>query len=239
MIRRICILLLAALGHQAACADDGPAAIAPIVERLNDDRFVERQKAAAALIEKAATEFEDVVLALYAEPMQRDAERRVLATSIMRKIYQRHVLGVGTPYCGWRLERLISDDEDGRMAFSPLVGEVEPGSPAERAGLGEGDEILTLDGEPLPKAGGVTLLQRRIASKRPGDEILLTVQRWKPKFKGSKRILDAKPEEQRAVTIVLGEPTKTEAEPFLEESFASWVALEVDAIQRSSRPASQ
>jgi len=55
-----------------------------------------------------------------------------------------------------------------------LLGGVEKGSPAERAGLKAGDVVLALDGKPVADA---TALARGIADYKPGDSVQLKVWR--------------------------------------------------------------
>ena len=57
---------------------------------------------------------------------------------------------------------------------SALVIAVTPGSPAEAAGLQEGDRITALNGEALPEGGR---LDQAIAAWSPGDTVSLTVAR--------------------------------------------------------------
>ncbi len=55
-----------------------------------------------------------------------------------------------------------------------LVAEVQPDTPAAKAGIQAGDAILSVDGEPLKDARD---LSRRIASKQPGAKVNLQVVR--------------------------------------------------------------
>jgi Do/DeqQ family serine protease len=55
-----------------------------------------------------------------------------------------------------------------------LVGEVEPGSPAERAGIRKGDVIVAFNGTPVPDGNS---LRNMIASTQPGTEVTLTIFR--------------------------------------------------------------
>jgi S1-C subfamily serine protease len=54
------------------------------------------------------------------------------------------------------------------------VADVRSGSPAAEAGLRAGDVVTAVDGETVESADD---LQRLIESKKPGDELELTVER--------------------------------------------------------------
>ena len=57
-----------------------------------------------------------------------------------------------------------------------LVEEVEPGSPAEKAGIKSGDVLLSVDGQDVPHSEE---LPRMIAAHKPGTQVKLTIQRDK------------------------------------------------------------
>jgi S1-C subfamily serine protease len=69
-----------------------------------------------------------------------------------------------------------------------VVVEVRPDSPADRAGLQQGDIITAIDDEPV---GSIAELVGRIQQRRPGDDVTLTVART-----GT---------DERTVTVTLGE----------------------------------
>ena len=69
-------------------------------------------------------------------------------------------------------------EEEGRL----LVESVAPGSPAEKAGIVKGDELVALDGQPVKETADV---QFRVAGKREGDTARVTVLRG-----GEEKILD-------------------------------------------------
>ncbi len=55
-----------------------------------------------------------------------------------------------------------------------IVTQLEPNSPAQRAGLKPDDVITQLDGEPIPSASALT---RNVALKRPGNDAQITLYR--------------------------------------------------------------
>ena len=61
-------------------------------------------------------------------------------------------------------------ESEGRL----LVESVAPGSPAEKAGIAKGDELLALDGEPVKETVDVLF---RVGEKRDGDTARVTVRR--------------------------------------------------------------
>src|SRR5262249_34923776 len=55
-----------------------------------------------------------------------------------------------------------------------LVGEVQPGSPADKAGIKPGDVVLSVDGTPVE---GSKAVQRTVLSKRIGQQVNLEIWR--------------------------------------------------------------
>jgi Do/DeqQ family serine protease len=68
-----------------------------------------------------------------------------------------------------------------------VIGTVEPGSPAERAGLRRGDIVVAIDGIPVRSA---TQIRNRVGLKRVGETVTLTVER-----DGGRRDLSARIQE--------------------------------------------
>jgi uncharacterized iron-regulated protein len=62
------------------------------------------------------------------------------------------------------------EEKDGRL----LVDSVAPGSPAEKAGITKGDELLALDGQPVKEPADVLF---RVNEKQDGDAAQVTVRR--------------------------------------------------------------
>ena len=62
------------------------------------------------------------------------------------------------------------EEKEGRL----LVESVAPGSPAEKAGIAKGDELLALDGQPVKETVDVFF---RVGEKRDGDAAQITLRR--------------------------------------------------------------
>jgi len=62
------------------------------------------------------------------------------------------------------------EEKEGRL----VVDSVAPGSPAEKAGIGKGDELLALDGQPVRETADVFF---RVGEKREGDTARVTIRR--------------------------------------------------------------
>jgi S1-C subfamily serine protease len=92
-------------------------------------------------------------------------------------VVRRSFIGVQAQTAG--LNRNIARHYELNITTGALLLAVEPGSPAARAGLQEGDVIVALDGVPVE---GVDVLHRLLNEERIGETTRLTVLR------GSKRI---------------------------------------------------
>ncbi len=78
------------------------------------------------------------------------------------------------------------------VAIQDLTPEVEPGSPAERAGLRTNDLVVAVNGAPMHNG---TELRNRVGLSRIGDEVELTVDRG-----GSERTVSVRVEQAPAPT---------------------------------------
>ena len=77
----------------------------------------------------------------------------------------------------------VAEAMGGRLTEGAVVGQVERGSPADRAGLRRGDVIVAIDGVPVQSA---TQVRNRVGPKRVGDRVELVLER-----DGSRRIVTA------------------------------------------------
>src|SRR3954453_1008659 len=74
-------------------------------------------------------------------------------------------------------------------AEGPVAAQVDPGSPAERAGLKRGDVVVAIDGVQIHSA---TQVRNHVGLKRVGQPVALTVER-----DGDKRVLTATIQEEQ------------------------------------------
>jgi serine protease Do len=74
------------------------------------------------------------------------------------------------------------------IAGAVVQGFSTPDTPTERAGLQQGDVIVTVDGEPVNRLND---LQRTVASRRPGEQVHLEVIRYGEQKALDVRLIDA------------------------------------------------
>ena len=86
-------------------------------------------------------------------------------------------------------------------AHGALVSGIEPGSPADRAGLKQGDVIVTLDGRQVTDGNA---LRNQIASTRPGSSVSLGILRDGKTESRAVRLVERE-REQRASSTPVGE----------------------------------
>jgi S1-C subfamily serine protease len=97
--------------------------------------------------------------------------RQVVETALGGgKVVARPWLGVASQPVTGDIARSLGLDRP----HGVLLADVYPGSTAARAGLKQGDAILTVNGQPVDDE---TSLNYRIGTHRPGDEVTLSVQR--------------------------------------------------------------
>lgn len=77
-----------------------------------------------------------------------------------------------SPRGGARIGIELAIDSEGGASLQ--IASVQPGSPAERAGLEPGDRLRSLDGAPLEDYAG---LKQRLAGHQPGDQVELGIRR--------------------------------------------------------------
>ena len=102
-----------------------------------------------------------------------------IPASMVRRVVESALGGggqVARPWLGARTQAVDSDTARGLGLDRPqgvLVGAVYPGSAADRAGIRQGDLILSLDGQAVYDQNGLNYL---VATRRPGETMRLQVR---------------------------------------------------------------
>lgn len=115
---------------------------------------------------------------------------------------------VSRGFLGVTLQAVSREQADALELERPagaLINQVEPGSPADEAGIEVGDVILEFEGMPIDRHSELPPL---VGMERPGTEIELTVWRW-----GERRTLEVTLGEQDASAIERGRDGDSAAEP--------------------------
>jgi Do/DeqQ family serine protease len=103
-----------------------------------------------------------------------------IPAAMVRRVVETAVGGgrsVNRPWLGARLQSVDSDTAKSLgldRAGGAMVTSIYPGGPAARAGLGEGDVIVTADGQPVTDDG---VLNYRVATHKPGEEMVVGVRK--------------------------------------------------------------
>jgi S1-C subfamily serine protease len=115
----------------------------------------------------------------------------------------------------WRHEEFGLDDlpfllPQGTHVQGVIVVSVEEGSPADLAGLGEGDVITAVDGEPVD---GPKVLVDLVADLEPGDELVLAM-------------VDEEGDAGREIEVTLGEHPDEKGKPYLGVEIGAYFRME-------------
>jgi membrane-associated protease RseP (regulator of RpoE activity) len=108
-----------------------------------------------------------------------------------------------------------------------IIGQVAEGSPAEAAGLQQGDLITALDGEPVADAGA---LAEAIRNHRPGEEITLTVNRLASSEDagGEGAGGSAGWAEPLSIDVTLGENPEKEGQGYLGVTVQGFIRIQIE-----------
>ena len=135
-----------------------------LLVHLDDPSYAARQEASARLLDQAFS-IEQIQQGLSRRDLSPEQRHRLLA------VYSERVLNIPRGALGITMTfaRPVVAGQPGEVVINSLL----PGLPAERV-LQRGDRIGRIDGSPLLSN---TDLLRQIQSKRPGDEVVMTVRR--------------------------------------------------------------
>ena len=148
-----------------------------IMHGMASQDFKEREAASERLLEISRHRLPQVAKALFKKARtSEDPEIRARSIDSFKGLFEFHVLGKGDANLGVLWHWHIKLHLKGEMRARPLVREISPGSPAEKAGLKKGDIICYVDGKELHRQKGVLALREILRSKEAGDEVVLTVR---------------------------------------------------------------
>ena len=147
----------------AAPADRAVETLELLVEQLDDPSYAARQEASARLLDRAFS-IDQIKQRLSRRDLLPEQRHRLLA------VYSQRVLSIPRGALGITMPRgPAAAGQPGEVIVTRLL----PGLPAERV-LKRGDRIGRIDGVPLLNSND---LIKRIQSRRPGDEVVMTVRR--------------------------------------------------------------
>lgn len=126
-----------------------------------------------------------------------------------RSVLHRRLTIEGLPFQWHHFEGPFPDLPEGDFLQGTVVQRVKADSPADEAGLREGDLISAIDGEPVR---GSQDLADAISEREPGEEVMLTVHR-------------SGDDEEQEIEVTLGEHPDEEGKAYLGVSAGGHVIL--------------
>lgn len=151
------------------------------VDGLTSEDFTAREKSQKDLLDWCREKRTPRAAAVSELSTDEDPEIRKRASEILRELSDEDYLSEGQGYLGVSLlEEMLNAGPDGKARVGVRILAVLRGSPADTAGLKEGDLILAIDGKSWTEAGAINVLMDEIAKRKPLVNIVLTVSREAP-----------------------------------------------------------
>lgn len=150
-----------------------------LVSGLASEDFRERNKAQDDLLNWAQSNGAGAGIAIHTLTTTSDEpEVRLRCVEILRSLSDRDYLSDGKGYLGIEFnEEGINGDEGKKNAIGIRITRVVRGSPAEAAGLLNGDTIIALNGVNWKDVGAEQDFIKKIADTKPLEEIVLKISR--------------------------------------------------------------
>jgi len=153
-----------------------------LVEGLASEEFARREASQSGLLEWASGREQAGVEILKLSRGSDDPEVQKRSSEILRKLSDKDYLSEGMGYLGITMqeEKLQGEAKGGGRQFGIRILGLMRGSPAEKAGIKQGDLIIALNGKTWNEIGAVTVFGDVISRTKPLVEVILTVRRGEP-----------------------------------------------------------
>lgn len=154
---------------------------AELVKGLGSEEFAKRETSQAELLEWARGREHAGVEILKLSQGSDDPEIQKRSSEILRKLSDEDYLSDGQGYLGIRMqEEQIQGKGNGKGQIGIRVSGLMKGSPADQAGVKQGDLIIALNGKTWNEVGAVAVFGDAISQTKPLVEVILTVKRGEP-----------------------------------------------------------
>ncbi len=150
-----------------------------LLDGLSDPVFQQRQRAQDKLLKWSSDNADQAVpLLIRKAGSEEDPESRERIMGVLRSLSDIDYLSGGSAYLGIVMrEEVLPGAPEEKIRVGIRVGNVMSGSPAELAGLREGDLVIALSGKGWSEAGATNLFAEEIAAMLPLSEIKLSIVR--------------------------------------------------------------
>jgi len=175
-----------------------------LIKELASPDYPTRMAAIEKLADCGEEGVDGVFRGLFSDESNRDPEMRMLRGQVLRRIFERVVIGCGSPETGVEWARLLFVDKQGLAGAVPMVVKVRKGSPGDLAGLKPGDTIRAINDVRLPDGDSFLHFLSMLEEAKPGDKWKL--QTWRLEMGEEKhRVVYGKSAGRVFANLVMGE----------------------------------
>ena len=169
-----------AMAGFAVCAR-GIELPAALTEGLKSEKFAERERAQAELLAWTRQRPDASMEALYQQSRTaEDPELRQRCFSVLRELVTDEYLRNGVGYIGIRMNpntEAVNVPDEAQPRFAVRVLQVEPGTPAQKAGLVGGDLLLGVDDAVWQQEDTSASVSEKIKSLKAGTRVTIKLFR--------------------------------------------------------------
>jgi C-terminal processing protease CtpA/Prc len=172
---------IAPLFFMASFLFGGEPIPAQLLEGLASEEFAKREASQSELLEWARGREQAGVEILKMSRGSDDPEVQKRSSEVLRELSDEDYLSDGLGYLGITMqEEELQGEPNGKEQFGIRILGLMRGSPAEQAGIKQGDLIIALNGKTWNEIGAVTVFGDVISRTKPLVEVVLTVKRDEP-----------------------------------------------------------